>query len=237
MFNIAKSLEISTFYNQNFSIFSKLIFQLILAFIALEFIRQELAEIKFLQLIPGYYFLLIFFFIIIYFLINSFFTFFPSFLDSKTFLATKSIKKSHYFLFSKFFYFAAFIVLFTSLNSLIPGQFDTFYNYSENTFENFWSFEEFLNFQCILLLILLIISQLAILIFYLLNNHIKSLKLLESFKFSLFAILFLSGVITPSVDLISQIIFSFFAIFFYLFTIHFLLKRISIKYLTLSNLT
>ncbi len=236
MFNIGKSLQVSNSYSKNFPFFSSLIFQFILTFIAFEFIRQELPEIKFLQLIPGYYFLFIFFLIILFFLFNSFFIIFPSYLDSKNFLGTKSLIKSQYFIFTKFFYISAFIVFFFSLNSLIPSQFDTFYSYTEKNFENFWSFEEFFNLQTILLSLLLILSQLPILIFYFLNNHIKILQILQSFKLFLFVILFLSGVITPTVDLISQLLFSLFAIFFYLFSIHFLLKRISIKYLTLSTL-
>ncbi len=236
MFNVGKSLEISTFYSKNFPYFSTLVFQLILTFIAFNLIRQELPEILFIQLIPGYYFLFIFFLIVLFFIFNSFLSFFPSFIDAKNFLGTKSINKSQYFILLKFLYFSAFIVFFFSLNSLIPSQFDTFYTYTEKTFENFWSFEEFFNLQGILLSILLIISQLPILIIYFVNNHIKILKILESFKFFFFITLLISGIITPTVDLISQLIFSFFAIFFYLFSLHFLVKGIYIKYLTLSNL-
>ncbi len=237
MFNLEKSLKISSFYNQNFAFFSSFFFQLIVIFIALELNRQEVPEIKFLQLNPSYYFFLIFFCIILFFGFNFFFTFFPAFLDSKKFLGTKIIKKSQYFIFSKFFYFLAFIFFFICLNCLIPSQFDNFYNYTEKTFENFWSFEEFFNLQNILFSILEIISESPILIFYLLSNNILVKKLLKSSKFLFFLIFLLSGIITPSVDVISQLFFAFFTIFFYFLSIHFLLKSISIKYLSLSNLS
>ncbi len=237
MFNLEKSLKISIFYNKNFSFFSSFLFQLILPFIILEFTREELPELKFLQLNPGYYFFLIFFCIILFFCFNFCFSFFPSFLDSRKFLGTKSIKKNQYFIFSKFFYFLALIFFFISLNCLIPAQFDTFYNYTEKTFENFWSFEEFFNLQIILFSILEILSQSPILIFGLLNNNIKVKQLLKSSKLFFFLIFLISGIITPSVDVISQLFFSLFAIFFYFLSIHFLSKNILIKYLTLSNLS
>lgn len=236
MFNIEKSLKNSNFYFQNFPIFSEFIFQLVGVFVILEFLRQELPEIKLLQLIPGYYFFLLFILIVSFFLFNTFFSLWPSFLDSKKFLGTKTILKSQYSILGKFFYFFAFVIFFTTLNSLIPGQFDSFYNYTEKSFENLWSFEDFLNLQSLLVFVLLIISQSPILTFYLINNNIKIFKLSNSLKFFLFFILLISGVLTPTADVISQLIFSFFAVFFYLISLHFLSKRIYIKYLSLSNL-
>ena len=236
MFNIEKSLKNSNFYFQNFPVFSEFVFQLISVFIILEFLRQELPEIKLLQLIPGYYFFLLFILIIGFFLFNIFFNFWPVFLDSRKFLGTKSIFKSQYSIFTKFFYFFAFTIFFTSLNSLIPGQFDSFYNYTEKNFENLWSFEDFLNLQSLLVLFLLLISQSPIISFYAINNNVKIVKLSNNLKIFVFVILLFSGILTPTADIISQLIFSLFAIFFYLISLYFLSKRVYIKYLSLSNL-
>lgn len=236
MFNIKKSIDKSTFYLKYFPFFYLFFLQSILAISLLEIFRQQLPEIKLIQLIPGSYFFFLFFFIAVSFLLICGFIFFPSIFDGQKNLGTKNIIKNKYSIYNKFLYFFSFLTLIIGINFILPGQFDNFYSYTEKNFENIWSFEELINLEGILLFILVIISQFPLGIISIFDNEIKIFKLPEFFKIFLFFIFFLSGLLTPTVDATSQIIFSFFTIFFYLISIHFLIKRIQIKYLDLSNL-
>jgi Sec-independent protein secretion pathway component TatC len=236
MFNINKSLISSNFYLKYFPLFSQFLFQAVTIFTILEFIRLQLPEIKLLQLIPGYYFFILVIFIISFFSIISIIVYFPSLFDSEKGLGSKNITKIQYFVVNKFLYFLVFASLFISINFILPGQFDNFYSYTEKTLENIWSFQELINLEVTLLILLFLVTQLPILVFYLLNINLKIISLPKSFKFFSFFVLLLSGFLTPTVDATSQIIFSLFTLILYLISIHFLIKRFNIKYLSLSNL-
>ncbi len=236
MFNISKSLININLYSKSYPFFLQLICQSIGTLAVLEIVRQQLPEIKLLQLIPGYYFFLLFIFVSIFFLFSSVINLYPILLDYKNILGTKNNTKNKYFIYNKFLYFFAFLTFNIGINLIIPGQFDNFYNYTEKNLENIWSFNELISIEAILLLILLCISQLPLISFYTLNNKIKILALPNSFKSFIFIVLILSGFLTPTVDALSQLIFSVFTIFLFLISIHFLIKRIQFKYLCLATL-
>lgn len=236
MFNIKKSLEKSNFYLNDFPGFSLLVLQSILAISVFEIFRQQLPEIKLIQLVPGAYFFFIFLFALALFFIVYFFIFFPFFFDQQKNLGTKNIFRIRYSIYSKFLYFFYFFTLVSALNFILPVEFDNFYSYTEKNFENIWSFDELINLESILLLTLLIISKIPLGTIYILNNEVKIFQLPKSFRALLFFTFFLSGLLTPTVDLISQITFAFFSLLFYLISIHFLLKRINVKLLNFSNL-
>lgn len=236
MFNLSQSLKEIDSSNSFFPWFLQFFLQSFGVFVSLNIIRNQVPEIKLLQLIPGYYFFLLFIFIIIFFFISTFFSFYPSFLDSQKILGSKTISKNIYFITNKFFYFFSIFTLFFSSNFIIPSNFDAFYIYSEKTLENFWSFSDLINLYFILIFTLILISQLPLIAFYSLNNERKILNLPRYFKVFLFFILVVAGFLTPTVDISSQLIFSSFTILIYLISIHFLIKRISIKYLSFTFL-
>ncbi len=236
MFNLLQSIKISDFYISFFPFFFQFFCQSFNVFFCLNIIRKQVPEIKLLQLIPGYYFILLFLFIISLFIFSSLFIFYPSFLDKQKFLGSKTINKNIYFLTNKFFYFFAFFSFFVAVNYISPSNLDAFYIYSEKTLENFWSFDDLIKLESVLIGTLLIISQLPLLSFYALTNEVQIFGLPKYFKLLLFLILLLSGFLTPTVDISSQLIFSLFTIFLYIISLHFLIKRTSIKYLSLSFL-
>ncbi len=236
MFNLLSSLKKSDLYNSSFSFFSQGFFQICNVFIIVKLIRNQVPEIRFLQLIPGYYLILLFLFILLFFLFTNFFTFFPSLLDNQKTLGSKILNKNFYFINNKFLYFFFIFSFFASTNYILPNSLDAFYAYSEKTLENFWSFNDLLKIEFFLLLSLNLISQLPLFSYYFISNEIKIFKFLKYFKFSIFFILLLSGFLTPTVDLYSQILFIIFSMLIYGISIHFLIKRIFIKYLSLTFL-
>lgn len=236
MFNLSPSLEKIDFSNSFFPWFFQFLLQSFGVFISLNIIRNQVPEIKLLQLIPGYYFFLLFIFIIAFFFISAFFSFYPSFLDGQKILGSKTLSKNVYFITNKFIYFFSIFTLFLSSNFIIPSNFDAFYIYSEKTLENFWSFSDLINLDFILIFTLILISQLPLIAFYSLNNEKKIINLPKYFKLFLLIILLVSGFLTPTVDISSQLIFSSFTILVYLISIHFLIKKVSIKYLSFTFL-
>jgi len=230
MFNLPRSIEQLDSSSSFFPLFFQFFLQSFGVFISLNIIRNQVPEIKLLQLIPGYYFFFLFILIISFFFISTFFSFYPSFLDSQKTLGSKIMNKNVYFVTNKFFYFFSIFTLFLSSNFIIPSNFDAFYTYSEKTLENFWSFNDLINLNFILMLSLILISQLPLIAFYFLINRSKIFNLSKYNKILFFLILLLAGFLTPTIDISSQLIFSGFTILIYLISIHFLIKRISIKY-------
>jgi Sec-independent protein secretion pathway component TatC len=123
-----------------------------------------------------------------------------------------------------------------SLNTIIPVGLDAFYSYGEKTLENFWSFDEVLNLETILLIVLITLSQIPVVSLNTLNTE-KDVNFLPEFWKTLSLVIFLaSGFITPTIDGYTQLSFALSAISLYLIVISILEKRVNVKFNTTSIL-
>jgi Sec-independent protein secretion pathway component TatC len=123
-----------------------------------------------------------------------------------------------------------------SLNTIIPLGLDAFYSYGEKTLENFWSFDEVLNLETILLIVLITLSQIPVVSLNTLNTE-KDVNFLPEFWKTLSLVIFLaSGFITPTIDGYTQLSFALSAISLYLIVISILEKRVNVKFNTTSIL-
>jgi hypothetical protein len=123
-----------------------------------------------------------------------------------------------------------------SLNTIIPLGLDAFYSYGEKTLENFWSFDEVLNLETILLIVLITLSQIPVVSLNTLNTE-KDVNFLPEFWKTLSLVIFLaSGFITPTIDGYTQLSFALSAVSLYLIVISILEKRVNVKFNTTSIL-
>lgn len=195
----------------------------------LDIIRAQISEMSLLQLIPGFYFILVFFFLVILILFTNLLTIYPFQEDNKKEYGTKTRTKITYLknLKQSFcFFFPSF-----SLVTLIffPLSLDSFNSYGEKTLENLWSLSEVLNLEAILLLLVISLSQFPnILLLYV--NLEKDNQAFPSFwkALSFFSFL-LAGIVTPTIDISTQLVFASSTIFFYFLILCFLKKRIKLR--------
>jgi len=189
--------------------------------IFVDMVRGQVAEVNLLQLIPGFYLILLFisFLFLVYFsdlLLNI-----SRDYDSNKLSGTKTIEKLENGILLKFGFFLFYLSLGTTLNSVIPLSLDSFNNYGEKTLENIWSFDEVITLEIILLIILLSLSQLPLFILIGLNNEKEKNILPEFWKPLSFIIFIASGLLTPTIDGYTQLSFAFSALSLYLIIILF----------------
>jgi hypothetical protein len=197
------------------------------------FFRAQVPEIKFLQYVPGFsifYFLIFFIFLLL--LYNTFFFLANNYEEIKLVGEREILILKHYI---KMKYIIAFFFL--GLNALflllLPLTIDSLLSYGEQSLENLWSFYEILILEVFLICFFFIFSQIPSLlnIFSGSQNILNKLQIFWRLIF-FFSILF-SGIITPTIDYITQLILAFLLIFFYYLTLNILEKKLFIR---LSNL-
>ena len=123
-----------------------------------------------------------------------------------------------------------------SLNSIIPLGLDAFYSYGEKTLENYWSFDEVLNLETILLIVLIVLSQIPVISLNTLNTE-KDINFLPEFWKTLSLVIFLAaGFITPTIDGYTQLSFALSAVSLYIIVISLLEKRVNVKFNTTTTM-
>lgn len=231
MLNLDETLFSSSVYGIQRDFYVRILFYSIGTLSFLEVLRGQVAEINLLQLIPGFYLILAFFsFLLLVTLSDAFFRI-PLELDTKKECGTKTTTRLELTALIKFGVFVLFILLYLVLNNIFPLSLDSFESYEEKSLESLWSFEEVINLEVVLILIVLTLAQLPNLtIFYLTTE--KESKILPIFwKDFSFLIFLISGFVTPTIDGYTQLSFAFSTIALYLTLINMIEKRISLKFL------
>lgn len=230
MLNLDETIRLKTEYSDQKDLYLKGIAYSTSVISFIECLRSQVPEINLLQLIPGYYLLLLFFsFILLIFLSNLFVTL-PLELEIQKSLGTKTRTRLTIFILSKVSFLLFLITLIISLNTIIPISLDSFNSYGEKTLENIWSFEEVINLESILLSILLILSQVPISILSIFNTERDNILLLRLWKPLIFITFIISGFLTPTIDGYTQLTFSTSSFSLYLIILNFLQKRSFIKF-------
>jgi Sec-independent protein secretion pathway component TatC len=201
----------------------------ILVFI--ESLRQQLPEINLLQLIPGFYLLLLFVSLFLIVTISDFFVRLPIALEQVRGYGLKNSSRMFVYKALSWGNVFFFILILFGYNTVIPISLDSFNSYGEKTLENLWSFNEVLNLEIILICILIILSQSPITILFFLINEEQLLNLPKIWKYVTILIVIFSGILTPTIDGYTQINLSIIAFFLYLIIICFLEKRTSIAFI------
>lgn len=205
-------------------------------FVFLDIVRGQISEVNLLQLVPGFYLILLFVCFLGVLILSDFFSNLSKEGDTKKQLGTKTFNKIKFIILTKLKFFLLFSVLIIILNTIIPLSLDSFNNYGEKTLENVWSLDEVLTLELLLLTLLILLSQFPILIVSSLTSEVGIASLPDYWK-NISIIIFLgSGLITPTIDGYTQLSFALSALSLYLLVINLLQKRIKIKIQVTSSL-
>jgi hypothetical protein len=170
-----------------------------------EIFRGQVAEINLLQLVPGFYLLLLF----LSFLIligSSTALFYASLLtDVKKEYGTKTSQRLRLKFFFQFSTFFLFILTGQSLITLIPLSLDSLNVYGEKTLENAWSFDEVIFLEIILLVLVILLSQFPFISLFIFHSE-SGLNLIPKYlrKVS-FLVFLIAGFLTPTIDGYTQL--------------------------------
>lgn len=192
-------------------------------------LRQQVAEVNLLQLVPGFY-------LFFYFLGFLFLTYFSSIayfialqLETKQKSGPKSIEKWNYKInlkWSFFFFYSGLVVV---LNSVVPLGLDSFNSYAGKTLENVWSFGQVLSLEIILLIFLVTLGQSPLLFLKSLYVETSISTLPKFWKKFTFGICLASGFLTPTIDGYTQVSFASSTLSLYLIVINLVAKRLNYK--------
>jgi hypothetical protein len=237
MLNLDETFELNNTYVVQRDLYLKGFLYSFGVVIFIELIRGQVAEVNLLQLIPGFYLIVLFisFVVILYF--SDLLVQVPIQSDNEKIFGTKTIEKAETSISIKLGYLLFYGCLITSLNSVIPLSLDSFNSYGENTLENIWSFDEVITLEIVLLTILLSLCQIPIIFIVSLNNEKEISVLPEYWKTISFVIFIFSGILTPTIDGYTQLSFAFSALSLYLIIIIILTKRLDIKFNSLKSLS
>jgi hypothetical protein len=237
MLNLEETLLTNTYYVIQRDLYLKAFLYSFGVFTFIEIVRSQIAEIDLLQLIPGFYLILVFVSFTLLVIFSDLLFRIPVENDNNKSLGTKTINKIEAGILMKFSLFLFVSCLLISLNTIIPLSLDSFNSYGEKTLENIWSFDEVINIETILLIILLSVSQLPIFALASLSTD-KDINILPEFwKVISIFIFIVAGFLTPTIDGYTQLSFSFSAISLYIIVINLILKRVNIKYNSLNTLS
>jgi hypothetical protein len=205
--------------------------------IFIELVRAQVAEVDLLQLIPGFYLIVLFISFLVLLYISDFLLRIPVESDNDKVFGTKTIERAETGISLKLSYFLFYCCLGSSINSVIPLSLDSFNSYGEKTLENIWSFDEVITLEIVLLTILLSLCQIPIIFIVSLNNEKEISILPEYWKTLSFIVFIASGILTPTIDGYTQLSFAFSALSLYLIIIIILTKRLDIKFSTFKSLS
>jgi hypothetical protein len=237
MLNLDETFELNNSYVMQRDLYLKGFLYSFGVVIFIDLVRGQVAEVNLLQLIPGFYLILLFlsFCVLLYF--SDLLIRVPIESDNDKIFGTKTIERAENGISLKLGYVLFYCCLGISLNSVIPLSLDSFNSYGENTLENIWSFDEVITLEIILLTILLSLCQIPILFIVSLNNEKEINVLPEYWKTLSFIIFIASGILTPTIDGYTQLSFAFSALSLYLIIIIILTKRLDLKFNTVKSLS
>lgn len=237
MLNLDATVLVSNIYSSQRDFYTKTVLYSIGSIVLIEVLRNQVPEINLLQLIPGFYLALLFFSLLILLVGGDLLLRLPFEFDIRKEFGTKTEQRISLIANLRFRLLLFTAIVLTSLRSILPLSLDSFNSYGEDTLENLWSFNEVLNLEGILLILLSFLSQFPISLIFYLTDEIKSNKLPEIWKpLSLLAFL-AAGIATPTIDGSTQLTFAFSTIFLYLIIINLLIKRLSIKFIGITSIT
>ena len=229
MLNLDETITINSDYLIQRDLLIRILGYLIGVITIIEIIRSQVPEIYLLQLVPGFYLFLLLIFFIVFVNSTAFFGRISFQIDQKKTWGTKTIDKIQLLTLIKFGLLLSCVGLFFIFNSLLPLSLDEFNSYGEKTLENTWSFDEVLNLETFLLLILTLIIQTPLIAILGFNTE-KDSQLLPQYWKTLSVLTFVtSGLLTPTIDGYTQFCFASSGLSLYLMIISIVLKRLIIK--------
>lgn len=236
MLNLDETLACKSDYIAQRDFYLKVFLCSVGVFTFVEIIRAQIAEINLLQLVPGFYLVLLFSSLLFLVFVSDFLFRFPMEFDNTKEMGVKTLRKLQFTVLFKLSYFFFFFIFFLAASIVLPLSLDSFNSYSENTLENFWSFDEVISLESVLLILLVIFSQFPSAIISCIANEKDTNWFPKFWKINIFISIFLAGVLTPTIDGYTQFSFAFFSMIFYLIILNIIEKRMNIKFNGLNSI-
>jgi hypothetical protein len=218
MLNLDETLVTTLSYSKQRDLFLKSFVFSFAVIIFVDILRAQVAEVNLLQLIPGFYLILLFISFLYLVFFSNLLNYLPFINDSMRSLGTKTKNKLETTLLLKFSYFLFFCCLLIIFNTVIPLSLDSFNNYGEKTLE------------ITLFIILVILSQIPVVVGTTFTTE-QDVNVFPEFWKSLSLIIFLAaGLLTPTIDGYTQLSFAAAALSLYLIVINVTEKKVNIKF-------
>jgi hypothetical protein len=196
----------------------------------LELLRSQVCEMNVLQLVPGFYLILLFTSFLVLVNLSNILLSISYGVDIRKAGGAKTINRMQVLVLAKFGFLIVFTGMLIAFNTLIPLGFDSFDSYGETTLENVWSFAEIISVETTLIFFLVILSQVPVVAILNFEVEEDSILLPEVWKPLSLSCFVISGVITPTVDAYTQISFGGAAIALYIMVITIIQKRVDLKF-------
>jgi len=229
MFNLDETFLLNNSYFLQKDLYLKSFLYSFGVFSFIDLLRGQVAEIDLLQLVPGFYLILLFISLIVLIVFSTFLLKLPLDIDNKKAAGTKTVFRINSINNSKISFFLFSMSALVTLTTTIPLSLDSFNSYGEKTLENLWSIDEVLNLETILLTTILSISQSPIVLLSGLTSEIIINSLPEYWKIISFIIFAISGLLTPTIDGYTQLSFAFSSFTLFFLVISILEKRLNLK--------
>ena len=199
-------------------------------FFVVDYIRAQTPEIEVLQLIPGLYLFLLFLSWVFLTFSTIFLERIPMELDAKKSSGTKTINRLDLGSIVNGGLILATNQLLININTVIPIALDSFNSYGEKTLENIWSLDEIVSLEIYLLFVIILLSQIPILIGLSFTTQDFILRLPRVWRFVGVSCFTIGGVVTPTIDAVTQVAFAASTYSLYLAFIAISNRRLNIKY-------
>lgn len=231
MLNLLETLEIYNVYLSQSETIIKFIMYSFGTFACIDYLRDQIPEIPLLQLVPGLFLAILvnaYFYILIF---SYFLTDTASGSDGESKLGTKTLFSLSYKLDLKSLIPLLFLGFIFLLNVIFPISFDSLSSVGDKTIDNNWPIEKFCSIEFGLTVLLILILQLPLLLSLPLYSEKFVQKLPFYQKDYIFVMSVVSGVLTPTIDVATQINFIIISVSLYNLVIS-LLKKYSIRILS-----
>jgi hypothetical protein len=225
MLNLDETLNINSSYWVQRDLYIRGFYYSFSLVLLVEILRSQVPEIDLLQLIPGFYLILLFssYFILISF--SDSLSRFPLELDNAKIFGTKTITRIRNNFVIKLSYYLLLSVFFVAISTIVPISFESFNAYGEKTLENVWSFDELINIEIILIMILIILSQLPILSFSVYTTEKFAKRASRYWKKVIFFLILFAAIVTPTIDASTQLTVCASGLYLYFIQLSFIIKR------------
>ena len=200
------------------------------SFTFLELLRSQVPEMNVLQLIPGYYYFLLFVSFVVMFGLSYLLFYIGKKIDVRKATGRKSPNKMLVIILTKLGFFITFASLLLVLNTVIPLSYDSFDISGQTMLVDVWSFQEIIGLETGLICFLILICQVPIVSIINLDTEEDGMKLPAIWKDIIVVSLLIAGVITPSFDANTQLCLATGGLIFYVLVITIVQKVLKVKY-------
>jgi Sec-independent protein secretion pathway component TatC len=202
----------------------------------LELLRSQVCEMNVLQLVPGFYLILLFTSFLVLVNLSNLLLSISYQVDIRKAGGAKTLNRIQVLVLVKFGFLIVFTGMLIAFNTLIPLGFDSFDSYGETTLENVWSFAEIISVETTLIFFLVILSQIPVVAILNFEVEEDALQLPQVWKPLSLSCFVISGIITPTVDAYTQLSFAGAALALYVMVITIIQKRVNLKFVETATL-